>query len=258
MDDLSVVNRAPGFFDEADEVHISVAFTWDLPVAERLEHEWKHVAPVKVGGPALNEKGGDFIPGKYVKDGYVITSRGCPNKCWFCSVWRREGAEIRELPVSEGWNVLDDNLLACSDDHIKSVFLMLSKQKKKPEFTGGIEAKRLKQWHAEEIKKLRPSQIFFAYDTPDDLEPLIEARKTLREAGFSDTSHCLRCYVLIGHPKDTIEEAENRLNKTMEIGYGPMAMLWRSGDINYTPDRKWKSFQRLWARPSIIYSRRDK
>ena len=36
-DALAVVNRSPELFDEADEVHISVAFTWDIPVAEQLE-----------------------------------------------------------------------------------------------------------------------------------------------------------------------------------------------------------------------------
>ena len=35
-DDLAIVGRTPGFFDEADEIHVSVAFTWDLPRAEWL------------------------------------------------------------------------------------------------------------------------------------------------------------------------------------------------------------------------------
>ena len=92
----------PTMFDEADKVHISVAFTYDLPVAEILAEQWGVVAPVEVGGPATGERSGEFIPGKYLKKGYVITSRGCPNKCWFCSVWRREGREIRELEIKNG------------------------------------------------------------------------------------------------------------------------------------------------------------
>ena len=95
-------------------------------------------------------KGEEFTPGMYLKKGYVITSRGCPHKCWYCSVHDREG-DIRELPITAGWNVLDDNLLACSDLHIKSVFEMLMKVKKithkRIEFTGGFEASRLQGWH---------------------------------------------------------------------------------------------------------------
>jgi len=85
----------PCFFDEADEVHVSVLFTEDIPVAERLAEMWRHVAPVSIGGPAYKDHGGDFVPGMYVKKGYVITSRGCPNSCWFCAAWRNEGRAVR-------------------------------------------------------------------------------------------------------------------------------------------------------------------
>lgn len=37
----------PDLFDEADEVHVSVTFTWDKPKAEQLADQWAHVAPVK-------------------------------------------------------------------------------------------------------------------------------------------------------------------------------------------------------------------
>ncbi len=118
----------PDLFAEADEVHISFTFTWDLAGAEWLVREWERIAPVRIGGPAVGEAGGDFEPGRYLKPGYVITSRGCPNRCWFCSVWKREG-DVRELPVRDGWNVLDDNLLACSGTHINRVFAMLRRRK---------------------------------------------------------------------------------------------------------------------------------
>lgn len=248
-----VINRGPGFFDECDSVEISVSFTWDIPVADKLEKQWKYVAPVKIGGPALGAKGEDFVPGRYVKNGYVITSRGCPNNCWFCSVPKREGP-LRELPVTNGWNVLDDNLLACSDMHINRVFDMLAKQKQKPEFTGGLEAARLKRWHVDRILFLKPSQMFFAYDTPDDFEPLVQAAKMFYESGLSKKSHALRAYVLIGWPKDTFDAAEKRLNDTLKLGVTPMAMLYRntSGETQ----RDWRKLQRMWARPAIIYARR--
>jgi hypothetical protein len=256
-DDENVrVNCQPGMFDEADEVHISVAFEWDLKRAEILARQWSVVAPVKIGGPATGEKGEAFISGRYVKKGYVITSRGCPNKCWFCSVWKREGG-IRELPITEGWNLLDDNILACSDQHINAVFEMLGRQKKQGhqiEFTGGLEAARLKPWHADELFRLKPKQLFFAYDTPDDYEPLLYAGNILRQSGFKlfPQSHRFRCYVLIGYPKDTLCEAEKRLFDTIKAGFMPMAMLWRTQDNSQSYE--WRNFQRKWARPAIISS----
>jgi hypothetical protein len=247
-DELAFVGE-PTLFAEADEVHISVSFTWDLPEAERLARSWSMVAPTKVGGPALGLPGGGFTPRMYVGDGYTITSRGCPNRCWFCSVWKREGG-IRELDIQDGWNILDDNLLACSESHIREVFAMLRRQKNKPEFTGGLEAKLMKPWIAMELVSLKPTSAFFAYDTPDDLDPLAGCSKMIHDAGFSWKSHALRCYVLIGYPKDTMAEAEKRLITTAKLGYFPMAMLWRDKDGKRDSD--WMKFQRVWARPHIV------
>jgi len=243
----------PDLFAEADEVHISVTFTYDLKRAEELEKQWRHVAPVKIGGPATGMRGEGFTPGMYLKNGYVITSRGCPNRCWFCSVWKREGQEIRELTIKPGWNVLDDNLLACSDEHIKDVFSMLRLQKKAPQFTGGLEAARLKPWMAQELKDMKPKQLFFAYDTPDDLDPLRAAGELLLGVGFTKASHSLRCYVLCGYPKDTMDAAADRMIEAMEAGFTPMAMLWK--DEQGRTDREWRRFQRTWARPAIVHGR---
>lgn len=242
----------PGLFlPPIDEVHVSVAFTYDLPRAHELAEQWRHIAPVKIGGPAMDEPGAEFVPGRYVKKGYVITSRGCPNNCWFCNVWRREGRNIRELPITEGNNVLDDNLLACSDGHIREVFDMLKKQKfGRPMFTGGLEAKRLKDWHVEALRQLRPKEIFFAYDTVDDYEPLVDAGKKLLSAGFTIASHVLRCYVLIGYQGDTFDLAEKRLGKAIRAGFLPMAMLYR--DKKGERDPEWAKFQRFWARPATV------
>lgn len=234
-----------------DEVHVSVAFSWDMPDAEQIAAIWQgNGFRVKMGGPAFSEPGGEFVPGRYVKRGYVVTSRGCPNRCWFCAVPKREGYRLRELPITEGWNVLDDNLLACSDAHIKAVFDMLKRQSQKPEFTGGLEARLLKPWHADLLRECKAKRLYCAYDTPDDLEPLIEAGRTLRDAGITAESHTASCYVLIGYRGDTFDAAEKRLNQTIAAGFLPYAMLYRdeAGQVA----REWRQFQREWCRPQIV------
>lgn len=253
-DDDLVFFDAPGMFvPEIDEVHISAAFTYDMENAEWLAKQWSAVGvPVKMGGPAFNQPSGDFVPGRYVKQGYTITSRGCPNKCWFCQVPNREGG-LRELEIKDGWNILDDNLLACSDDHVRKVFQMLSRQKEKPEFTGGLEAKILKPWHAKELKRIKTKRMYFAYDTPDDYEPLLEAGKMLQEAGFTIASHNAHCYVLIGYKGDTFEKAEKRLTDTIKAGFVPYAMLYK--DDYGKVDNQWKKYQREWLRPEIVGSK---
>ncbi len=250
-DSLAYVG-VPDMWAEADEIHISATFTWDLEHAEWLKKQWRHVAPTTIGGPATGARGEDFEPGRYLAPGYVITSRGCPNRCWFCSVWRREG-EVRELPIRDGHNVLDDNLLACSDDHIRAVFAMLRRQGHRPEFTGGLEAARLRPWMAEELRGLRPRSVFFANDGPGGLDALRATGEMLWSAGFTKASHVVRSYVLCGYRRDTIANAEQRMRETAEAGFFPMAMLYRP-ENGKTPTADWRRFARRWARPALTAS----
>lgn len=250
--DKNVRFSTPELFDETDEVHISVTFTYDIKQAEWLEKNWRHVAPVKMGGPAFDDPGNDFKPGMYLKKGYTITSRGCPNKCWFCSVWKREG-NIRELPIKDGFDVLDSNLLACSDSHIKKVFDMLSRQKEKPRFTGGLEAKLMKPWIAQELKKLKPYPCFFAYDTPDDYEPLVNCSKILKEEELLKYHNAYFCYVLCGFKNDTMELAEKRFKQVFDLGFIPFAMVYR--DRKGIISKEWQRWAHGWIRPWAVMAR---
>ena len=247
-DDLVAIARPPGFLDEADKVHISVTFTWDIERADLLAKLWGFVAPVEMGGPALDTIGGEFTPGLYLKPGYVITSRGCPNRCWFCSVWKRDGA-IRELPVVPGHIIADDNLLACSESHVRAVFEMLSWQKLRAKFTGGLESARLEKWHAEALRELHPNSVYFAYDTPSDLEPLRHAGRLLKEAGVPQSR--LGCYVLCGYPGDTIGAAYKRMGEAFGAGFLPFGMLYRDPDGAEPQSFDWRIFQRRFTRPAI-------
>jgi hypothetical protein len=256
-DDALAYFGPPDRLAEADEVHVSVTFTYDKAWAEHLAEKWQPVAKVKIGGVAYGDPGEDFIPGRYIKPGYIFTSRGCPRRCWFCSVWKRDPVP-RLLPVIDGWNILDDNLLACPRDHVEAVFAMLRRQKRRVEFTGGLEALSLQDYQVDLLASLRPRPtMFFAYDPGDEFETLRSAASRLLAAGLG-ASHRLRAYVLIGYPKDTFTAAEQRLRQMLEIGFTPMAMLWRPetpSQMKWTPEESWRTFQRLWARPAIIHAR---
>lgn len=129
-DDLSFFGP-PNLFAEADEVHVDVTFTADKPRAESLAEDWKHVAPVKVGG------------------------------------------------------VLDDNLLACPEDHVRKVFAMLARQKRRVHFTGGLEAMALQDYQVGLLADLKPRPAcFFAYDPGDPFETLKSAGRPAVSSGF--------------------------------------------------------------------------
>lgn len=242
------------------EVHVSVAFTADKALAERLAEEWSVLGvPVKIGGVAYGDNSLEFIPGRYIKWGYTITSRGCPRRCWFCGVWKK-WPEVNPMQIHPGWNVLDDNLLAAPRGHVEAVFAMLRQQKRRVEFTGGLEALSLQDYQVSLLASLKPRpNCFWAYDPGDAFETLESASKRMIEAGFTARSHRLRVYVLIGFPKDTFDAAEARLHQMLGIGFTPHAMLWQPetpSQEKFRPAPEWRSFQRQWARPAIIHSNR--
>ena len=257
-DENAFVGEPPLGCPQYDEVHISVCFTWDIDASHYLAAQWRPYGKIKLGGPALGKLNGDFVPGRYIKEGVTITSRGCPNKCWFCLVPQREGG-IRELPIKPGHIVQDDNLLACSQKHIEAVFDMLKTQKK-IDFSGGLEALRVTQRIAEKLSELRIYQIWLAYDTPEDEEPLREAIKNLSRYFKREK---LRCYVLIGFPGDTLFKAEVRLRRAWQMGTIPFAMRYRKPVKSFNHsfifhDRGWNLLTRQWTRPAITKSIMDK
>jgi hypothetical protein len=86
-DPLAYVGDPPLWRPEADEVHVSVTFTWDIEEGQRLKEAWAQYYPVvKIGGPAFASETNDFEVGKYVKPGVTFTSRGCNNHCPWCLV----------------------------------------------------------------------------------------------------------------------------------------------------------------------------
>jgi hypothetical protein len=163
------------------------------------------------------------------------------------------------LPIVDGHNILDDNLLACPRDHVEAVFAMLRRQKRRVEFTGGLEALSLEDYQVDLLASLKPRpNMFWAYDPGDKFETLEHAARRLLAAGFTAESHRMRVYVLIGFPKDTQAEADNRMQQMLRIGFTPMAMLWKPetpSQEKYRPDESWRAFQRRWARPAIIHAR---
>ena len=239
----------PGLFVSQGykEIHISVAFTWDIEKANWLKEQWEMIAPVKIGGPAIDgEPTNGFVSGMYLKKGITITSRGCPNRCPWCFV----NTPIKELDLISVGNVIqDNNILACSKSHLDKVFQMLSRQHS-IRFLGGLESKYIKYNIVERLRSLNIKELWLSYDHDGAIYDLTKASYLLRKY-FK--RYKLRCYVLIGFRKDTIKKAEKRLVKAWELGFLPFAMLYRNKQGDYPkPEKEWRHFQRTWTRPAAI------
>ncbi len=252
-DEDAFVGEPPLGCPQYDEIHISVCFTWDIDRALYLARQWRPYGEIRMGGPAVDSLNGDFISGRYLKPEVTITSRGCPNKCWFCLVPKRNDGLLYELPIKPGRIVQDDNLLACSDKHIEAVFEMLKSQKK-IDFSGGLEALRVTPRIAERLSKLRIHHIWLSYDTQEDEEALRYAIENLKPFF---TWRQIRCYVLIGYQGDTLSRAEERLKRIYHMGTLPFAMRYRKPARSFQHsfvyhERGWNLLTREWTRPKII------
>lgn len=222
-DELAFIGDPPLFRPPEQPVRVSCSFTWDIIEAERLKRSWsRFYSDVEVGGPAYDDPGGGFVPGRFIKEGVTITSRGCSKNCGFCLVPTREGY-IRELPIRPGYIVQDNNLLACSMGHVERVFKMLSDQSRAAKFTGGIDAELFTKEHADMFRSIRIEEIWFACDYPGAVVHLERVAEHVEHLAYWKR----RCYVLCGFNGETPRQAEKRLEAVYDLGFMPMASVYQ-------------------------------
>lgn len=255
-DEMAFVGYPPLWCPEADEVHISVAFTWDIDKAKMLARAWGQYYPVvRLGGPALASRANGFEAGLYVKPGVTFTSRGCNHHCRWCRVPTVEG-QLRLLdPVQPGYIIQDNNFLQCGQHHRQKVYRMLQEQSKAAIFSGGLDARLVTDEVAAELREVRIDQVFLAADTAGSLRPLEASVGRLQ---FLPRKK-LRCYVLIAFGGETMEEARRRLEAVWDIGCLPFAQLYQpGGEKRITYPDEWRILARKWNRPAIMKAGRGK
>ena len=245
-DAMAFVGDPPMFRPDADEVHVSVTFIWDIEEGQRLAGAWaQYYDDVHLGGPAMGSQPIGFTPGRYVKTGVTFTSRGCNNQCPWCLVPPREGRLSEYTDFAAGNLVQDNNLLQCSRSHIDKVFAMLREQRA-VEFTGGLDARLLTQDIADSIRGLRLKQLFLACDTDNGLAPLERAIQLLQLPRDK-----MRCYVLCAFGT-TIDQCEERLRRIWYSGAMPFAQLYQPPDHWIEYSQEWRRFARTWSRPAAM------
>ena len=248
-DALAFVGDPPLFRPPVQPVAVSVTFVDDINEGLRLQKAWSaHYPDVEVGGPAFGDPGHRFIPGRFLKPGVTITSRGCPARCPWCFVPQREGG-IREYPIQDGYILQDNNILACSDGHVARVFEMLRRQKRGIVFSGGIDTARLRWHHLDLFRSVRVSEIWVACDTNGDLPALSRAAEILKEF----PTRKKRCYAMVGFDGEHIIDASERMKKILDMGFLPFCQLYQGPTKRYY-SREWRALAKKWARPAAYRS----
>ena len=243
---------------KVEAVHVSVCFTWDLSRGWRLVRAWQqHYAagvPVLLGGPAVRSPCGDFVPGRYVREGITYTSRGCDGGCAWCQVAAIEGRHRVIEDFAPGHIIADNDFLGCPWPHRERVYRMLGRQPFRVEFRGGLCADKLTPQDVERIGRLRiaKSGLWFACDTAFALEALEWAAHLLKPLGLGREK--LRCYVLAGFdPVNSPESIDGRCREIWQLGFIPFLQMYRGPDETTRrrwPD-KWAVVCKRWSRPAL-------
>ena len=254
-DDFAFTGPPDLFTPHFDEAHISCSFSWDKSKAEQLADAWcSHADVVKVDGPAYDNPGDEFTPGMYLRHGYTLTSRGCIRKCPFCLVPKREGM-LRELTIHPGPWVQDNNLLACSKQHVLDVFKMLATQKN-IKLLGGLDIRLIEDWVIDEVVKIKHNlqYLYIAFDHESQRENVRSALERFTDAGLKQSQ--LQCFVLVGYKDDTIEEAERRCEWVITEGGFPFASYWRGPDEeNFHKPKEWAELTQNYTYLPVTTSR---
>lgn len=246
-DPYAFVGDPPLWRPEADEVHVSVAFTWDIQEGYRLRDAWaNHYDTVEIGGPALGGADG-FEPGRYIRPGVTFTTRGCPNRCPWCLVPDREGS-LKLLGIKPGWIIQDNNLLAAPRSHKREVLAMLRSQNRAVSFPGGLEARLLDDWFAQELRTLKIGQVFLAADTVAALRSVEKAIGRLS----SLKKRQIRVYTMIAYDGESMVDAEARMEAVWQMGGTPFAQLYQPPDEYIDYPHEWRALARKWCRPAAI------
>jgi len=158
---------------------------------------------------------------------FTFTTRGCPNKCAYCAVWRLEP----ELWINPNWRahivdekpfamVSDNNLSAQPSEHLFEVVDYLAEKKKKVVFDNGLDCKLITPEKAKKLATLKYARtgLRLAFDRIEEDGIFQDAIHCLLKHGVSKSN--IMAYVIFNF-KDTPKEADYRMRECVKLGIRP-------------------------------------
>jgi len=163
---------------------------------------------------------------------YVFTTRGCPNRCPYCTVWRIEpdawtnSTWQSHIMDKEKVVIFDNNLSAQSSSHIKKVCHYLTENDKLTTFDNGFDCKYITDELAAMLAKIRfaPHGLRLAFDRIEDDGVFQKAIIKLKNAGIDESA--LMAYVLFNF-QDKPQEAEYRMQECIKLGVRPYPQQYK-------------------------------
>lgn len=256
-----------------ERILISVIFSWDVPWVKWIQKN----APceVEIGGPVFPktlDPSIDEIPPDYslypISYSYLITSRGCPNRCSFCLVPKIEP----KLRVIQNWRnhfhphakeavFIDSNFLAQSSDHVHAVCNYLSENHIRTDFNQALDPMKIPEYIFD-LKKINWKVIRIAFDERREEAEVAEAMRLIRKHITTDHRK-ITVFCLVGF-RESFEDNLYRIQKVIDWGGTPFAMPYKSpksktralnGELQNLV--RWANKPRLWRSISFGEYRQD-
>jgi hypothetical protein len=174
---------------------------------------------------------------------YGFLTRGCPNKCSWCIVPKKEGdirkeSDIDDILQGRKSAILMDNNVLASDWGIKQIERIV-KLKVKVDFNQGLDARLIDRPMAKLLSQVRwLSPLRMACDTSSMLTPIKKATRYLREYNCKPQRYFI--YVLVKEIKD----AHKRVKLLDKWGLDPFAQPY----IDFSGKDKTTKEQHRFAR----------
>lgn len=268
------------FNEKFDEIYVTSLFTYFADKVVEATNFYRKLYPkakVKVGGimatlmpdfikertgvyPHIGLlKGAEFSPPDYsyfpdLPYSLTFTTRGCPNRCKYCSVFKHEPKFFvkkyweRDIDTSKKYIIAWDNNWFASPDLAKDV-AKFKKLDKLVDFNQGLDCRLLDEDKAKLISQIRIRPFRLAFDNLGQDGHIQRAIKLAQKYGITD----IRSYVLYNYADDPANfyYRINELNKLKTLSY-PMRyrpLDW-AGKRLYV-NNKW-TFERLRALKLVL------
>ena len=196
---------------------------------------------------------------------YGFLTRGCPRRCGFCHVAKKEGrCSYKVADLSEFWKgqknivLCDPNILACKD-HME-LLKQLRDSKARVNFNQGLDIRLVNDCNLELLKQIRLQSIHFAFDRwkdKDIIEPKL--RKFVKETGYDRNRGKVMVYILTNFDT-TIEQDIYRIQLCRELNVSPYPMIYNKehADPIYRKLQRWCNNFIFWSVPTFEkYQRKE-
>ena len=203
---------------------------------------------------------------------YVFTSRGCPNRCGYCVVWRMEPKQLivknwksHIIPGRPNVVIGDNNLSDAPPEHFRDVFAHLTKTGKGVVIDSGIDCRRIDDEKAKQLAGVKwiYNGLRLAFDSMAVDGIFQKCVERLHKAGVKPGD--IMSFVLYNF-NDTPAEAHYRMKECKRMGvrpypqqFMPLNQLEKGLEHNgmHWTKALCRAFRSYWLLPGLAMSMRD-